>query len=412
MTVSVLGSITLGYTPLWNQWRQRSGIRLLVEANSTNAVDGEHLLAAIAELWPSKGDTLLLSVRTPALLNNLLDFAPAQSLWMEIDNDALADALLFGKVRKAQQRGLRLVWTGEPGTSPAPEIAPWFYKIQRTLTPQQALQALRASLRQSKDPAVGTVSNSPVHADCLYEGLASQALVEHALDHRGAAGVVGWPAEEVLYAYRFKQIQPSRNVLMALVRSIDKDASTDQLEQTMGQDPLLNYRFLRFVNSVAVGLRHEVTSIHQGLLTVGLSRLRAWLMEQMPHASSDPNLEPIRAALVLRARIMQHLADAGHEEDLRREVFLCGIFSQVDLFLGETMGSAMHRLPLPGRISSAILGQSGPYAPWLEVASALETGNTALIRKVCDAHHLPAADVNRALLRTLATSLTPATVAA
>jgi EAL and modified HD-GYP domain-containing signal transduction protein len=412
MTTSVLGSVTLGYTPLWNQWRQRCGIRMLVEAHGGKAVDGQHLLASIAELWPAKGDALMLSVRTPALLNNLLDFAPAQSLWMEIHNDALADALLFGKVRKAQQRGLRMVWTGEPGASPAPEIAPWFHRIQRTLTPQQALQALRASLQQSKDSANGMASFSPVQANGLYEGLASQALVEHALDYRGVSGVVGWPAEEILYGYRFKQIQPSRAVLMTLVKGIDSDESTDLLEQAMGQDPLLNYRFLRFLNSVAAGLRHEVSSVHQGLLTVGLARLRAWLMEQMPHASTDPNLDPIRASLVMRARIMQHLADAGHEEDLRREVFLCGIFSQVDLFLGETMGSAMHRLPLPGRISSAILGQSGPYSPWLEVASALESGNTALIRKVCDAHHMPAAEVNRALLRTLATSATTATVAA
>jgi hypothetical protein len=408
MTTSVLGSVTLGYTPLWNPWRQRSGIRLLVESHGSKALDGQHLLASIAELWPGKGDALLLSVRTPALLNNLLDFAPAQSIWMEIQNDALADALLFGKVRKAQQRGLRMVWTGEPGTSPAPEIASWFHKIQRALTPAQALQALRASLH-------GMARSSPVHADGLYEGLASQALVEHALDRRGVAGVVGWPVEEILYSYRFKQIQPSRAVLMALVKGIDTDESTDMLEQAMGQDPLLNYRFLRFLNSVAVGLRHEISSVHQGLLTVGLSRLRVWLMEQMPHASTDPNLDPIRASLVMRARIMQHLAEAGHEEDLRREVFLCGIFSQVDLFLGEPMGSAMHRLPLPGRISSAILGRSGPYAPWLEVASALESGNTTLIRKVCDAHHMPAADVNRALLRTLAASAatgTAATVAA
>jgi c-di-GMP-related signal transduction protein len=125
-------------------------------------------------------------------------------------------------------------------------------------------------------------------------------------------------------------------------------------------------------------------------------------MEQMPHASSDANLQPIRAAIVLRARIMERLADAGIEDDLRREVFLCGIFSQVDLLLGENLGAALHRLPLPGRVASAILGQTGPYAPWLEVASALESGATKVIRDVCRAHDLQADEVNRALLRSLA----------
>ena len=66
------------------------------------------------------------------------------------------------------------------------------------------------------------------------------------------------------------------------------------------------------------------------------------------------------------------------------------------------MGSALHRLPLPGRVASAILGQTGPYAPWLEVASALESDNTAVIRHVCEAHDLEADTVNRALLKALA----------
>ncbi|MBX9818817.1 MAG: histidine kinase, partial [Burkholderiaceae bacterium] len=83
-------------------------------------------------------------------------------------------------------------------------------------------------------------------------------------------------------------------------------------------------------------------------------------------------------------------------------VFLCGIFSQVDLLLGENLGAALHRLPLPGRVASAILGQTGPYAPWLETASALESGNTKVIRDVCRAHDLQADEVNRALLRSLA----------
>ena len=170
----------------------------------------------------------------------------------------------------------------------------------------------------------------------------------------------------------------------------------------MGDEPLLIYRFLRFANSAALALRSEIASVRQGLLNLGYSRLRAWLMEQIPHASSDANLQPIRGAMVLRARIMERLAAAGAEDELRREVFMCGIFSQVDLLLGENLGTALHRLPLPGRVASAVLGQTGPYAPWLQVASALEGSSTKVIRDVCKAHDLPADEVNRALLRSLA----------
>jgi len=243
-----------------------------------------------------------------------------------------------------------------------------------------------------------------VLAGCLYDGLASQALVEHALDRQGVWGVVGWPTEEILYGYRFRQIQPARSVLLQVVAAIDADQSLEAIEHLMGNDPLLCYRFLRFANSAGVGTRAEISSVRQGLMTLGYSRLRAWIMEQMPHASSDANLDPIRTSMVLRARIMEHLANLGVDDELRREVFMCGVFSQVDLVLFEPLGTALHRLPLPGRVASAILGNTGPYSPWLQVASALESGSTRVIRDVCRAHNIEADEVNRALLRALASA--------
>ena len=259
------------------------------------------------------------------------------------------------------------------------------------------------SLRQHQDGAVGTqqTEQTPVVAGSMYEGLAGQALQEHTLGRQGVWAVEGWPAEELLHAYRFRQIQPSRPLLRALIKAIEDDESLEVVEHRMGDEPLLVYRFLRYANSAHLGARSEVHSVRQGLMVMGYTKLRAWLMEQIPHASDDPNLDPIRFAMVLPARTMERLADAGVEDDLRREVFQCGIFSQLDLLLGEPIGAATHRLPLPGRNASAVVGQTGPYAAWLEVASALESSNTRMIREVCKAHKMPADEVNRALLRNL-----------
>lgn len=404
MTPSVLGSVTLGYELIWNQKRDCCGVRLFVEADSRSAVDARHLVSAITELWPESAPTLLLKVRDPSLLGGLLDHAPIRGVWVEVQDHHLADGPMAARVRKARARGLPMVWSGDAGEAPDASTADLFHKTLRTLTPHEALGALRVSLRQHQDGGVGAPQTvqSPVVAGCLYEGLASQALVEHALDRQGVWAVAGWPAEEILYAYRFRQIQPSRQLLRALIKTIENDESLDVLEHRMGDEPLLVYRFLRYANSAHLGARSEVHSVRQGLMVMGYSKLRAWLMEQIPHASGDPNLEPIRFAMVLRARIMERLANAGAEDDLRREVFQCGIFSQLDLLLGEPLGAAIHRLPLPGRIASAVVGQTGPYAAWLEVASALESSNTRMIREVCKAHKMPPDEVNRALLHTLA----------
>jgi c-di-GMP-related signal transduction protein len=135
---------------------------------------------------------------------------------------------------------------------------------------------------------------------------------------------------------------------------------------------------------------------------LGLSRVKSWLLEQMPHAASDLNLQPVRTAMVLRAQFMAELLDAGEGEALKRELYLCGLLSQIDLLLGEPMPSALHAIPLPERVNAAILGQSGPYWPYLEIATALETPHTASTRALCTKNGFDEDDVNRALLRMLA----------
>ena len=214
--------------------------------------------------------------------------------------------------------------------------------------------------------------------------------------------MVGWPVDEILRSHRLQQIQPSRLHIRALLKAQDNDASLEALENLLGEEPLLTYRFLRYANSAHFGAGREISSIRQGLMVMGYTQLRTWLMEQIATGHDAPNLSPIRTSMVLRGRLMEHLCDAGIENELRREVFLCGIFSQLDLLLGEPLGAAIHRLPLSGRITSAVVGQTGPYAAWLAVASALESSNTRIVRDVCKAHGMPADEVNRALLRTLA----------
>jgi len=404
MVTSVLGSITLGYELIWNQKRRCAAVRLFVAPAGSSAVDAHHLLEAISNLWPITAPTLLLHVQSASLLGDLLNHAPTRGVWIEVQDTWLGDAAFAAQVRQAHQRGWPLVWSGAAGHAPAPHTEAWFHKTLRTLTPHEALEALRVSLRQRQDGGMGSprAGQSPVVAGSLYQGLASQALVEHALDRQGAWGVAGWPSEEILHAYRFRLIQPSHQRIHELLKASEADESLEALEQRLGEEPLLTYRFLRYANSAHLGARTEVSSVRQGLMVMGYSQLRSWLTAQLPHASSDLNLAPIRTGMVVRAHIMEQLSNAGAEDELRREVFLCGLLSQLDLLLGESLGAAIHRLPLPGRIASAVVGQSGPYAPWLEVAAALESGNTRMIREVCKGHAQPADAVNRALLRTLA----------
>ena len=186
------------------------------------------------------------------------------------------------------------------------------------------------------------------------------------------------------------------------MKAIEAEQSLEMFEEIMGEDPLLAYRFMVYTNSAALGLRTGIDSLRRGLVMMGYGSLKRWLSEQLPHASTNLNLRPVREAMVIRAQLMTHLLDAGIENDLRREIYLCGLLSQLDEVMGESLGTILRRIPLSERIYDADVLGTGPYAPGLQMARALESGDASVIRALCETHEMDLEEVNRALLRVLA----------
>ncbi len=71
---------------------------------------------------------------------------------------------------------------------------------------------------------------------------------------------------------------------------------------------------------------------------------------------------------------------------------------------GEPVGTILHRIPLSDRVFDAIVMNHGPYAPCLQMARALETDDASAIHQLCTDHEMEQEDVNRILLRTLAST--------
>lgn len=403
MAAGVLQTVTLGYQLLWNAQRQLAGVELTVDARPGSTLNTAHLLTALGELWGPQAPALWLRTPSPGVLADLLGLTPPALARVEVQADMLGDPALTQRVQRARQRGLPLVWRGESGQHPMPALAACFGQSMVSLTTDDALMALRVSRQlhgSNKLPALRHAS--PVRVGEIYDGIASRALAAHCLDEQGAAAVLGWPTEDVLYSYRQARIQPGQQAIRHLIKAMDADASMDDIERLLGDEPLLAYRFLRYTNSAGLGLRHEIEALRQGLLVLGLSRTKTWLLEQLPLATQDPNLHPVRQSMVLRACIMAELLEAGESEALKRELYLCGLLSQIDLLLFEPMPGALRAIHLPSRVKDALLSQDGPYWPYLDLAICLESTLLETTRDRCSQHDCDPEDLNLALLRTLA----------
>lgn len=404
MVPSTLGQLILGYQLVWDRLRLPAAVQLFLAQHGPEAVEGAHFLRMLEQTWSEQCPMLLLTPRSAMLLTDLLNHAMRDGPSIVVQHDLMRTDAVADAVQRARARGVPLVWRGEPGQRPGAALAPCFVRSMLALTPAETIVGAQASLRQHGQPpaAAATRTLSPVPPDQIIEAVPSRLMADHCLDQQRAWGVAGWPIDDVLLSHQRQPVQPSQRTIVRLIQQTDADAALELIEHTLAEEPLLAYRFLRFTNSAALGLRSSVESLRHGLMLLGLSRFKAWLQEMLPQAGNEPDMDPVRMSIVMRARMMENQLDAGDEDALRREVFLCGMLSQVDGLLGESLKEALNRLPLSERIIGAILGNNGPYAPFLELATALEYPNMDQVPGLCTEHELDLGEVNRTLLRVLA----------
>ena len=280
MVQSVLGSLILGYRPLWGRSRSMVGIQLYVREEGTAQVDAPHLLRTLQEMWSASSPPLLISPQTRQLLCDMLEHAPRGTPWIDVPGDWLTDSAIYTRVQAAHQRGLRLIWRGELGRLPEPEIARCFDNSLLSLRPEDAMTALQsAPPARPGNPPLPAQGTSPVLDGQMYENIASRALMSHCLDQHNAMALAGWPQEDVLYSLRHQQVQPAHATLLKLLKAIEAEQSLETFEGIMGEDPLLAYRFMVYTNSASLGLRTGIDSLRRGLVMMGYGSINRWLSD-------------------------------------------------------------------------------------------------------------------------------------
>jgi EAL and modified HD-GYP domain-containing signal transduction protein len=145
----------------------------------------------------------------------------------------------------------------------------------------------------------------------------------------------------------------------------------------------------------------EVTSFKHALMLLGFVRLKRWLALLLASASKDGASRPLLHLAVRRGFLMEGLAVASGQEDLRGEMFICGVFSLLDRLMRQPFSELLDHVPMPARVQVSLLGDGGPYADHLKLLDAIERSAVVDTRDACERLKLSQADVNRALLSAL-----------
>lgn len=168
-------------------------------------------------------------------------------------------------------------------------------------------------------------------------------------------------------------LQDNQLLMLRMFAQInDPECDIEKLSELVMQDINLSFKVLRFVNSAALGLPGEVTSIRQAVVFVGLSRLRAWTslfaMAQMNNKTSE-----ILTTSLVRAEFIHDLIRATGEGD-PDSGYTVGLFSVLDAILDQPMSELVMDMPLSAEIAEALVHRTGTYGDGLNCVLALEHG--------------------------------------
>ncbi len=401
---AILGQVALCYSPFIDRNRAVTATRLTVFPLHADApLDAAQLLHAIGTVWPADGGKVSLNIASENLLQDLLTSGPSANVMVEVPAFMACDPAHTAALVALHAQGNELLLKGVPLRELPREVLPCF---------KYAIVDLSDDRRLNQTPAQRAAAFSAERSiPHVQSGVTTMAQLDASFE-RGAAAVLGWPIEDAVPDSAQAAIQANASgakkagetdmqVIVELIHRVDQGDSYERMEQTLKRDPTLAFKLMRFINSPAFGLSVEISSFRHAIMLLGHQRLKRWLALLLATASKDQNLKPVMFAAVRRGLFMEELVRASSDEEMRNEMFICGVFSLLDRMFRQPFSVLLKTIPVPERVRQALIDNTGPYQPYVELVRAVESESLHDFRESADRLMLSVAEINRAQLRAL-----------
>jgi len=186
-----------------------------------------------------------------------------------------------------------------------------------------------------------------------------------------------------------------------LIDQVHREDEIEALENTLKRDPPLAYKLMRYINSPAFGLSVEISSFRHAIMILGYQRLKRWLALLLATASKDPNMRPLMFAAVRRGLLAEELARISGDDDMRNELFICGVFSLLDRMFQQPFNELLKTIPVPERVYQVLAEGAGPYEPYFNLIKAIEGNSLYDIKEAAEALMLTMGDINAAVIKAM-----------
>ena len=170
-----------------------------------------------------------------------------------------------------------------------------------------------------------------------------------------------------------KKIANNKVLLLELLSELHRPDTTPMaLEQIAIKDAAFSFRILKVINSAAVGLNREVSSLSKAISLLGTNELGRWANMLLVHGEPGKPEELMRNMLV-RGRMCEILAELSGREDAMT-AFIVGQLSRLDVLMDIVMRDLMRQVPLSFEVKQALLHRNGPLGELLTEVEHYESG--------------------------------------
>lgn len=187
---------------------------------------------------------------------------------------------------------------------------------------------------------------------------------------------------EIIPGKKLSAHQSSRLRLMNLIKDNNPDLHT--LTQAIQADVSLSYRLLAYLNSAHFGLARTIESIDQAIVLLGWKNLRNWLRAILMAdlTQNEQQAEATYTALT-RGKFLEMLVQRYDYWDFSPdEMFLLGIFSLLDVILGQPMHDVLDFLPLTEAQKKSLIGDEAcAYTPLINLMRVAEGDNPVALQR-------------------------------
>ena len=172
-----------------------------------------------------------------------------------------------------------------------------------------------------------------------------------------------------------KALAPLHLVCFELIAEANKsEIEIDRLTDIISRDLSLSYSLLRLANSAAFARRNPTSTVKQALIYLGQREVQKWVsLAALQHMCSTKLEAPVVTSLV-RGRFAELLAEHTSFKDVKGALFLCGLFSLLDVLLQRPLEQILGDVKAPPETIELLVHGRGPYKDLGHLVLAYERG--------------------------------------